>query len=55
MIMGPSDWIKKYEDAEMKALEDFFDRVDSIEEPKLVVVNMPKGMKMKSIFFELPY
>ena len=33
MIMDPSDWIKKYEDAELKAWEDFFDWGDSIKEP----------------------
>jgi hypothetical protein len=55
MIMGPTDWIKKYEDVELKGLEDFFDRGDSIEEPEQVVVNMPEGMKRKSIFYKLPY
>lgn len=25
MIMGPSDWFKMYEDAELKDWEDFFD------------------------------
>ena len=34
MIMGPGDWIKKYEDAELKSWEDFFDRGDSIEGPE---------------------
>jgi hypothetical protein len=24
MIMGPGDWIKKYEDVELKGWEDFF-------------------------------
>ena len=24
MIMGPTDWIKKYEDVELKAWHDFF-------------------------------
>jgi hypothetical protein len=33
MIMGPVDWIKKYEDVELKGWEDFFDQGDSIEEP----------------------
>jgi hypothetical protein len=33
MIMGPGDFLKKYEDAELKAWKDFFDRGDSIEEP----------------------
>jgi hypothetical protein len=33
MIMGLSDWIKKYEDVELKVWEDFFDQSDSIEEP----------------------
>jgi hypothetical protein len=55
MIMGPCDWIKKYEDVELKAWEDFFDRGDSIEQPQQVVVNMPGGIKRKSIFYELPY
>ena len=55
MIMGPSDQIKKYEDVERNAWEDFFVRGDSIEEPKQVVVNMLEGMKMKSILYELPY
>jgi len=31
MIMGPIDWIKKYEVAELKAWKDFFDLGDSIE------------------------
>jgi hypothetical protein len=39
----------------LKAWEDFFYWGDSIEEPKQVVVNMPEGMKRKSIFYELPY
>ena len=55
MIMGPGDWLKKYEDVELKAWEDFFDWGDSIEEPEQVVVNMLEGMKRKSIFYELPY
>jgi hypothetical protein len=55
MIMGPSDWIKKYEDDELKGWEDFFDGGDSIEESEQVVVNMLEGMKRKSIFYELPY
>jgi hypothetical protein len=55
MIMGLGDWIKKYEDAKLKAWEDFFDQGDSIEEPEQVVVNMPERMKRKSIFYELPY
>jgi hypothetical protein len=55
MIMGPGDWIKKYEDVELKGWEDFFNRDDSIEEPEQVVVNMPEGMKRKSIFYDLPY
>jgi hypothetical protein len=55
MIMGQGDWIKKYEDVELKGWEDFFDRGDSIQEPEQVVVNMPEGMKRKSIFYELPY
>jgi hypothetical protein len=38
--MGPGDWLKKYEDAKLKSWEDFFDRGDSIEERKQVVVNM---------------
>jgi hypothetical protein len=25
MIMGPGDWLKKYEDVELKSWEDFFD------------------------------
>jgi hypothetical protein len=33
----------------------FFSSGDSIEEPVQVVVNMPEGMKRKSIFYELPY
>ena len=55
MIMGLGDWIKKYEYAELKGWEDFFYQGDSIEEPEQVVVNMPEGMKRKSIFYELPY
>ena len=55
MIMGLGDWIKKYEDVELKGWEDFFDRGDSIEEPEQVVVYMPEGMKRISIFYELPY
>jgi hypothetical protein len=55
MIIGPGDWIKKYEDVELKGWEDFFDRGDLIEEPEEVVFNMPEGMKRKSIFYELPY
>ena len=55
MIMGPGDWLKKYEDVELKAWEDFFDWGDSIEEPEQVLVNITEGMKRKSIFYELPY
>ena len=55
MIMGLGNWIKKYEDVELKGWEDFFDQGDLIEEPEQVVVNMPEGMKRKSIFYELPY
>jgi hypothetical protein len=55
LIMGIDDWIKKCEDVELKAWEDFFYWDYSIEEPKQVVVNMPEGMKRKSIFYELPY
>jgi hypothetical protein len=55
MIMGPTDWLKKYEDVELKAWQDFFDGGDSIEEPEQVVIKMPEGMKRKSIFYELPY
>ena len=40
MIMGPVDWIKKYEYAELKAWRDCFDGGDSIEEPEQVVINM---------------
>ena len=40
MIVDPGDWLKKYEYAELKAWEDFFDRGNSIEEPEQVV-NMP--------------
>ena len=32
-----------------------FNRGDSIKEPEQVVVNMPKGMKRKAIYYELPY
>jgi len=31
--MGPGDWHKRYEDAESKAWEDFFDQGALIEEP----------------------
>jgi hypothetical protein len=55
MIMGPYDWLKKYEYVELKAWKDFFDGGDSIEETKQVVIKMPKWMKRKSIFYELPY
>ena len=55
LILGAVDWLKKYEDAKSKAWEDFFDQGYSIQEPEQVVVNMPNGMKMKSIFYELPY
>ena len=55
MIMGPGDWIKKYEDVELKDWEYFFDRGDSIEELEQVAVNMSEGMKRKSIFYDLPY
>lgn len=30
--MGPIDWLKKYEDVELKSWHDFFDGGDSIEE-----------------------
>lgn len=53
--MGPGDWLKKYEDVESKAWEDFLDQGALIEEPKQVVAEMPKGMRRKSIFYELPY
>jgi hypothetical protein len=53
MIMGPGDWLKKYEDDELKSWEDFFDCGDSFEEAEQVVFNMPEGMKRKSIFYEL--
>ena len=55
MIMGPGDWLKKYEDVELKAWQDVFDGGDSIEEPGKVVIKMPEGMKRKSIFYEIPY
>jgi hypothetical protein len=55
MIMGPTDWLKKYEDDELKYWKDVFDGVDSIEEQEQVVIKMPEGMKRKSIFYELPY
>ena len=55
MILGPGDWLKKYEDAKSKAWEDFFYQGYSIQEPEQVVVNMLNGMKNKSIFYELPY
>ena len=50
LILGPGDWLKKYEDAKSKAWEDFFDQGYSIQELEQVVVNMPNGMKRKSIF-----
>jgi hypothetical protein len=37
----------------LKGWEDSFDQNDLIEEPQEVVLNMPKGMKKKSIFYEL--
>ena len=49
LILGPSDWLKKYEDAKSKAWEDFFDQGYSIQETEQVVVNIPNGMKIKSI------
>lgn len=55
MIMGPDDWLKKYEDAESKAWEEFFDQGDWIEEPKQFVVDMREEMRKKSIFYEIPY
>jgi hypothetical protein len=55
MIMGPTYWLKKYEDVELKTWQDFFYGGDSIEEPKQVVIKMQKGMKRKFIFYELPY
>ena len=55
MILGLGDWLKKYEDAKLKAWEDFFDQDYSIQEIEQVVANMPNGMKWKSIFYELPY
>jgi len=53
--LGLGDWLKKYEDAKLKAWEDFFDQDYSIQEIEQVVANMPNGMKWKSIFYELPY
>ena len=55
MILGPGDYLKKYEDAKSKAWEDFFDQGYSIQEPEQVVVNMLNEMKRKSIFYDLPY
>ena len=49
--MGLGDWLKKYEDVESKAWEDFFDQGALIEEPEQVVVEMPEGMRRKSIFY----
>ena len=53
--MIPVDWLKKYEDAELKSWNDFFLHDHSIEEPEQVMVEMPKGMNRKSIFYDLPY
>jgi hypothetical protein len=55
MIMGPTNWIKKYKDAELKSWKDFFYGGDSIEEPEQVVIKMPEEIKRKSIFYDLPY
>ena len=55
MILGPSDWLKKYEDDKSKAWEGFFYHGYSIQEPEQVVVNTSNGMKRKSILYELPY
>jgi len=55
MIMGLDDWLKKYEDVELKVWQYFFYGGDSIEELEQVVIKMPEGMKRKSIFYELPY
>jgi hypothetical protein len=55
MIMGPVDLLKKYENVELKAWHDFFDGGDSIEEPEQVVINMPEGMKRKSICYDIHY
>lgn len=54
-VMGPADWLKMYGDAESKAWNHFFRHDHSIEEPEQVMVEMPKGMKRKSIFYDLPY
>ena len=53
--MNPADCLKKYEDAELKSWNDFFLHDHSIEEPKQVMVEIPKGMNRKSIFYDLPY
>ena len=53
--MSPADWLKKYEDAELKSWNDFFLHDHSIEEPEQVMVEMPKGMNRKSIFYDIPY
>ena len=55
LILGPDDWLNKYEDAKSKAWEDFFDQVYSIQGLEQVVVNMLNAMKRKYIFYELPY
>jgi len=55
MIMDPVDWLRKYEDAELKACHALFYGSDYIEELKQVVIKMPEGMKRKSIFYKLPY
>jgi hypothetical protein len=53
--MGPSDWLKKYKYVEFKSWEYLFYQSYSIKEPKQVAVNMPEGIKRKSIFYELLY
>ena len=55
MIMGPGDWLKKYDYVELKSWEDSFNRGNLIKELEQVVINMPEGMKRKFIFYELPY
>lgn len=55
MIMAPAGWIKKYEDAELKSWQTFFNGGDSIEELEQVVIKMPEGINRKSIFYDLSY
>ena len=51
-VMSPVDWIKRYEDAELKSWNDFFLHDHSIEQPYQVMVEMQIGMNRKSIFYD---